>query len=85
VRNSHGKGRHLPNAHRTKRYVVDDTHSDRQVPRRSFRWFQPRAYKETGDEKQDADEGSTYPHAICKPDAPVKQVVQHDGVDNRSE
>ena len=63
---------------------MDDTLSDRQVTCWIFRWLQPRAYKETGDEKQDANEGSAYPHAIGKAYAPVKQVVQHDGMDDRS-
>ena len=77
--------RHLPSVRDTKRHVVDDILSDRQVTCWIFRWFQPRAYKETGDEKQDADEGGAYPHAIGKAYTPVKQVVQHDRMDDRSE
>ena len=64
---------------------MDDTLSDRKVTCWIFRWFQPRAYKETGGEKQDTDEDSAHPHAIGKPYTPVKQVVQHDGMDDRSE
>ena len=64
---------------------MDDALSDRQIICRIFRWFQPRTYEETGAEKQEADEGSTYPNAVGKPYAPVKQVIQHDRMDHRSE
>ena len=67
-----GQDGHLPSAHDTKRHIVDDAPSDRYIIRRIFRWLQPRAYKETGNEKQDADEGSTYPNAVGKSYAPVK-------------
>ena len=77
--------RHLPNAHHTIRDIVDHSLSDRQIPCWILRWFQPRAYKEAGGEKQDADEDSADPHAIGKTYTPVKQVVQHDGMDDRSQ
>ena len=64
---------------------MQDTLPDGQVICRIFRRFQSRAYEETSDEKQDAEKGSTYPHAVGKANATVKQVIQHDGVDDRSE
>lgn len=72
--------KHLPNAHETKRSVVNDASSDRQIICGMFGRWQSRANKEAGDEKQGAIHGGTDSHTVCEPYAPVEQVIQHDGM-----
>lgn len=63
---------------------MDDASSDGQVICRMFGGFQPCADEEACAKKKDAVKGSAYPHTVGKSYAPVKQVVQHDGMYNRS-
>ena len=64
---------------------MNDAPSYGQVACSPFRWIQPRADQETREDQQDGHECGANSHAIGETYTPIEQVVQHDGMYNRSE